>query len=274
MTHCELFQSISKQVWEDISRNHRRGNRLNEEGITRSTVIGLIQDYTETNRNFNVFAQKARKEVYTGGDLELYIDAGHRRFKRVLLQAKLMETTCCFEHLDRDSGSTGRRQYDTLSSFAKKVDSEAYYLMYNGIPDYRATGSDCAGVYAENQLGCALMDIREIKSHCENNFTGKLGILSDLKPFGRPWRQLSCCSHSSVKSKLYSLDQIELDPYFDNLFRHSIPDGLEFMNPNRLIEEMEISGNNETVHDEGWNPAARIIMTREPMKRRDGLLDI
>jgi hypothetical protein len=46
---------------------------LIEEGITRSYVIENIQNYVEEHRNFNVFAQKSKKELTTGSDFELYL---------------------------------------------------------------------------------------------------------------------------------------------------------------------------------------------------------
>lgn len=267
MSKCDLFQQISQQVWDEISKNHNRGNRLNEEGITRSTVIGLIQDYTESRRIINVFAQKAKKEVETGGDLEVYFAVDHGRFRRILLQAKLMETDGCFEHLDRDSGSTGRKQYDTLTSFAKKVESDAYYLMYNGYRGYKVTGSDCSGTYNEGQLGCAILEVGKIKDHCEKNLTGKMGNGSNPKPFGKPWRQLSCCNQLHTKTKLYSPEEIDYDPYFKQIFSGPEPGAIEFINPNRPYEERIITRNNETIHKDGWNPAARIIVSKSTMQR-------
>jgi hypothetical protein len=42
MNQCELFQNIAETTWDLISRNHIRGNRLAEEGVTRHTIIGPI----------------------------------------------------------------------------------------------------------------------------------------------------------------------------------------------------------------------------------------
>lgn len=274
MNQCELFQQISRDVWHEISKNHHRGNRLSEEGITRSTVISLIQDYAESHRNFNVFAQKAKNEVQTGGDLEVYFEA-EGGFRRILLQAKLMELDGCFEHLDRNSGSTGRKQYDSLSSFAEKIESDAYYLMYNGCYDYKETGFDCSGIYDEQQLGCAIMDICEIKDHCETKLTGKMGTSNSPKPFGKPWRMLSCCEHPQTKTKLYSPEEIDFDPYFNNLFSTFDPRAIEFRNPFRDYEKRTITKNNLTVHKGGWDPAARIIVSKTPMrKNRSGQIEL
>nr|WP_147243710.1 DUF6615 family protein [Pedobacter miscanthi] len=240
---------------------------MNEEGITRNTVIGLIQDYTESQRDIDVFVQKAKKEVETGADLEVYFEAGRGKFKRILLQAKLMEPDGCFEHLDRYSGSTGRKQYDTLSSFAKEVESEAYYLMYNGYHGYKETGTDCSGNYDERQLGCAIMQIGEIKDHCEKKSTGKMGNIGSPKPFGKPWRQLSCCNQPFAKTKLYSAEEIDYDPYFKQLFSDHKSGAIEFINQKKFIDEMLTTESNKTIHVAGWNPAARIIVSENTMRK-------
>lgn len=275
MSKCDLFQQISQQVWDEISKNHERGNRLSEEGITRGTVLSLVQDYAVSRRNINVFAQKAKKEVETGGDLEIYFEVGQGMFKRILLQAKLMEPEGCFEHLDRDSGSTRRKQYDTLISYAKKVESDAFYLMYNGYSGYKVTDFDCSGTYDEGQLGCAILSASEIKDYCEKNHTGKMGETSNPKPFGKPWRQLSCCNQPTTNTKLYSPAEIDYDPYFRELFSGPGPGAIEFIKPNKFIEEMVITENNDTIHAAGWNPAARIIVSESTMERtRNGQLEL
>lgn len=274
MDRCELFKIIAADVWNEISRNHRRGNRLSEEGLTRDTIISDIMNYVEDHNSFQVFAQKAKNEVQTGGDLEIYIDNGNDNFTRILLQAKLMELEGCFRHLDRDSGSSGRKQYDTLIRFSKKVQSDAYYLMYNGCPDYEELNSDCAGKYNEKQYGCAILPATFIKEYCVNNSTGTLGSSGVHKPFGEPWRILACCGYTNNKdSKVYTPDEIDMDPYFRNLFTSS--NRIKFITGKELSNSKRIFQENESIHSNGWKPTARIIVSKEGMyKNKDGLLEI
>jgi len=273
MSRCELFKMISARVWDEICINHRRGNRLSEEGITRNVILSMIQNYVEHLGAFNIFAQKAKDEVNTGGDLELYIDNGNQHFYRILLQAKLMETNCRFENLRKFSGSTSRRQYDTLLNFAALINSDAYYLLYNGCYNYEGPGRDCAGDYDEKQFGCAVMAAQEIKEHCDSNSTGILGTADNPKPFGRPWRIFTCCEYSSENGRrLYSPAEIDMDNYFKNLFT---PPGITgFINVEQLRNQQIIEENNESLHDEGWNPSARIIIAENKMiKTSDDLLE-
>jgi len=274
MTKCDLFKSISENVWNSICRNHNRNNRLSEEGVSRNTVISDIQNYVEDHNTFNVFAQKSLNEVSSGGDIEIYIDNGHKEFYRILLQAKIVELNGCFEHLNRYSGSTGRRQYDTLRSFANQTGSDAYYLMYNGCPGYTTKGSDCAGTYDEKQFGCALLTANEIKRHCEGTSSGTLGNSRTCMPQGIPWRILTCCDYNYKSgSKLYAPDEIDMDPYFKNLFLAS--DRISFITQEQMINNERIIRQNETLHRNGWKPSARIVVSKDGMyKGRDGLLEI
>lgn len=272
MNKCELFKRISEIVWDCICSNHRRGNRLNEEGISRQIIISKIQDVVEQSRAFDVFAQKAINEVNTGSDIELYIDNGEQLFFRILLQAKLMELDCCFEHLDRNSGSTGRKQYDSLKSFANQADCDAYYLMYNGCPGYTTVGNDCAGNFNEKQFGCAVLTPDQIKNHCEINSTGKLGSASNVKPNGRPWRTLACCDYGYLNgNKLYSINEIDMDDHFQKIF--TPPNIIGYITPNQLYEEQIVANNNNIIHDNGWEPSARIIVSSKKMRKNGEILE-
>lgn len=265
MSKCQLFKEIAEIVWDHICNGHRRNQRQSEVGFTQNTVIRMIQDYVDVNRSFSVFAQPSRNEVESGADLELYIDNGNQQFYRILLQAKIMETDSRFERLNRNSGQTGRRQYDSLANMARLAGCDAYYLMYNGCDGYRTNGSDCAGTYDEKQFGCAIMNVGDIKVHCENNSTGILGNASSPRPFGMPWRILACCDYGYVTgSRLYSFSDIDKDDYFEELF--TPPGAISFIDGRR----QDIGSINETIHDLGWNPEARIIISQGKMTRGKG----
>lgn len=196
MDKCELFQNIAAKVWDEIVKNHRRGNRLIEEGITRSSIIDGIQDYVENHHNFNVFAQKSKNEVTTGSDLEVYLQIGHNQFTRILLQAKIVDLDGAFHDLNRFSGSTKRRQYDSLIDYSKTINSTSFYILYNGIPNFNCIENDCLGEHNEKQYGCVLVSPIWIKKYCEKNKTGRLvGNTIKNKPIGIPWRVLTCCAH-------------------------------------------------------------------------------
>lgn len=265
MTRCELFESISSATWDLIARNNYRHNRLNEEGITRQTVINAIHNYVEDNRRFDVFAQKARNEVNTGADLELFIQNPLGSFSRILLQAKIMETNNTFENLNRNSGSTGRKQYDTLINCAYRLGAKSYYLLFNGIYNYRTTGKDCAGSFNEKQFGCAVLEANQIKNHCEMNNTGRLGDINNPQPKGNPWRFLSCCIQDDWRLlNSYSFEDIDKDSHFDKIFNES---GLtSFLRQDDFQRRSNVELNNNYVHNSGWNPCARIFITTNDNK--------
>lgn len=265
MGKCELFKEIANIIWDHIASSHRRGHRLSEVGFTANTVIRMIQDYVDENSSFSVFAQPARNEVQTGSDIELYIENGSQQFYRILLQAKIMETKGCFASLDRFSGSTRIRQYDSLAGFANTAGCDAYYLMYNGIDGYRANGEDCAGDYDQRQFGCAILNVGFIKNHCDKNNTGLLGDKAHPRPYGIPWRILACCDYQySTGTRLYSFSDIDKDEYFDSLF--TPPGVISFINGSPL----DVPSINEKIHKEGWKPEARIIISQGKMMKGRG----
>lgn len=273
MTACELFQKIAGQVWDEISRNHARGNRLIEEGITRSNVIGTIQDYVDKNSRYDVFAQKAINEVTTGADLEIYIQSGYNEYYRLMIQAKIVDLDGNFHDIDRESGSSGRKQYDSLLSYGNTINSQTFYLFYNGIPDFQETFKDCAGLHNERQFGCAIIKATEVKTHCEINKTGTISGLPSSRPLGTPWRLLTCCENPLVNPnnfKSYSREEIDMDPYFNNLF--TTPPPIGFIISGQQPRRNGVETLNRQIHESGWKPSARIIVGKKRMHLRDGVL--
>lgn len=265
MNKCELFKDIAAITWDVISRNHSRGNRLSEIGITKQTIISAIQDHVEDNRRFDVFAQIAKDEVNTGADIELYLQSQSGRFTRILLQAKIMEINNIFESLDRNSGSTGRKQYDSLINYSSLISARSCYLFYNGINGYTTTDTDCAGFFDERQFGCAILEATEIKRHCEINKTGRLGNINSPAPIGSPWRSLVCCGQNNINGlKSYSFNEIDLDTHFERIFLESTMIG--FISGDERINESTIKKANDSIHESGWNPFARILITSNGTK--------
>lgn len=274
MNKCELFENIAADVWDSISRNNRRGNLLTEEGITRQSIIDSIQNYVEDRRTFEVFAQKAKDEVNTGGDLELYIEVGYQRFARVFLQAKTMKLDNSFEDLNRDSGSSGRKQYDSLKEYIKRTRSLGYYIFYNGIPGFTKNYIDCKGDHTEKQFGCSIISIKTIEDFCKKNPSGKMIMNFENGPIGTAWRFLTCCDFTKNNDiALYTKDQIDMDPHFEDIFTERYSNFVTQSSINRpppLLERI-----NNSLHNDGWQPQGRILMTKNSrMKNEHGLLQL
>ncbi len=274
MSKCELFENIAAEVWDLISSNNLRGNVLDERGITNDRIIGTIQNYVESRNTFEVFAQRARNEVDTGGDLEIYIETGFQRFIRVFLQAKIMKPGNVFTDLDRNSGSTGRKQYDSLSQYAAQAGCYGFYIFYTGIPDfYKNDYYDCKGQHNEKQFGCALIKIDAVKKHCVKSSSGSMRLNNIGGPIGKPWRFLTCCDLEIPSGLIYySKEEIDMDSYFSNLFTDTYSNFVTPESENRLSPLESI---NKNIHQGGWQPSARIIVTtRSLMRKRNGLLNL
>lgn len=272
MNACEIFQNIAGEVWDRISRNTIRGTRQSEIVFTE-TIIDIIQNYLEESHSFEVFVQKAKNEVNSGADLEIYLQSDYNQFYRVMLQAKTVELDGNFINIDKNSGSTGRRQYDSLIDYGSKAECPVYYLFYNGIPDFHKTFNDCSGEYNERQLGCAILIAEDVKKHCETNNTGKILGLPTDKPLGTPWRFLTCCENPIVNPtnfKRYSREEIDMDPYFKKLFTSVPPIG--FIQIGRQPKVYQLEALNRRIHESGWNPISRIIIGKKKMYLSEGLL--
>jgi len=257
---CHLFETIASSIWDKISINNKRGLSITEESITRNDVISEIQNFTDSNEYFNVFAQKSKKEVITGSDLEIYIEVGNRKFVRILLQAKILKPNNKFETLNKKSGSSDQFQFDTLEKYSNSINSESFFIFFTGIPFYKKNDfRDCKGLHDEKQFGCSLLTNQEIKEL--NNF----GTASSYKintPIGKPWRMLTCCYNSNLNSrKTYSPNEIDADPYFKKIFDRDWSN-FKGVSDNVLQNIVE---DNRYLHNQGWNPSNRIILA-ENMK--------
>ncbi len=274
MDKCKLFEYISEEVWNIISENHEQGNRLDERGITSLNIIGEIQSIIRSQKIFSVFAQKSIKETKRGGDLELYVEKSHNQFHRILLQSKIMEINGTFKKLNKESGRSGIKQYDTLSSYAKEINSKALYLMYNGYHGFKCSETDCAGNHDEKQYGCAILEVNYIKTHCEKNINGVLGNENCPKPYGKPWRFLTCCIDNGMEEfKLYRKDEIDMDPFFKKLFAPE--DIISYATPQQFGNNIRTIIENNSIHKKGWNPAGRVIISQKKMEiNPDGTLEI
>jgi hypothetical protein len=273
MSKCELFKGIAEVVWDRLASSNIRGERIDERGITGDRVVSTIQDYVEQHARFQIFAQSANDEVNTGGDLELYLEEGFQRFVRIMLQAKRSETTGQLNALNKFSGDTERRQYDTLMQYAANASCKPFYVVYNGIPNHTCTGNDCAGKYNEKQFGCAIVEPSFIKNHCESKKTGVLHFDPSQGPIGKPWRYLVCCDEEDFSEyRRYTKEEIDMDNHFKRIF--TSPPPISFITsfgngPRRSRIEMI----NDENYSKGWKPSARVFVTKNSkMKRQDGLL--
>lgn len=272
MTPCQLFENIAETVWEEILENHPYGNRLNEDGLTRQTVVGKVQRYVRNRGSFSVFAQTIGDEVNKGSDMEVYIQNGYNSFSRILIQAKLSEPDGYFGNLKKKSGDTDRYQFDTLIGYGNEINCPTYYILYQGIPGKEGSYNDCKGLHDEKQFGCAIVTAETIKKHCQENNTARLNA---NEPQGTPWRILTCCAtdYNNLGYDSYSKEEIDMDPAFETIFTPSDPLGfITIGQPPKSKTFTQIK--NERLHAQGWNPASRIIMTQKPMYESGNILKI
>lgn len=266
---CKLFQYISENVWDTISRNHSRGNYLFEEGITRDRIIGEIQNFIEDQEVSYIYAQKANNEQVNGGDLEIYLETSRDCYVRIFFQAKIIKENNKYPHLIHVN--TNGFQWDLMKRFQKVSGCLPYYLLYNGIKNFKYEGTDCFGLFDEKQLGCTIAEIHDVKELCETNFANAKfdSIHLGEKVIGEPWRKIPCCFLGRKEFpdfRSYSVSEINIDKSFYPIFM----DSKEKMKTSKFVipEMPEVEKINDDLKRIGYKPAGRIILSKTEPRRK------
>lgn len=266
---CELFQNISIKVWDTISSNHRRGNYLFEEGITRQLMIASIQDFIEEQKISYIYAQKASNEHQNGGDLEIYLETSIDNYVRIFLQAKIIKENNQYPHLIHQNGNG--YQWDLMEKFQEISGCLPYYVFYNGINGFTHAGLDCHGPFNEKQFGCTIADVDSVKRICtaspsNANFTS---IHIGSGAIGEPWRKIPCClleSNKFAAHRTYNLNEINIDKAFYPIFMDS-KDNLSNQRF-RITEMPEAEKINSILSENGYKPSGRIILSKTEPRRK------
>lgn len=209
-THrCHLFEQIATDVWNKIIHHHATGIEVPETGITND-IVSLIRSHYYSPVNFGVWANNGKNEGDTGCDIEIYVETTSNSFALFALQAKVLARNGRYKQL-RHTNDSGEYQWELLERLKAKIRCHIRYLLYNGVKDYKHSGTDCAGAFNEDQYGCSLVHVSDIKRLALRK-KGKHFInpmFCDLHPaLAAPWRQLTCCYQSEADQDLFSYAQI------------------------------------------------------------------
>lgn len=270
LNQCELFEFIAQYIWDEVADNNKRGNRVDENGYTKNSLISLIQSYMELNQTNKVFAQTSSDEVTRGGDLEVYVEIDRGQYLRFILQAKTLKGDGLYHGVNRDAGSTKTKQWDALKNYSKTARSIPLYLFYNGIQNPSIPNSkDCNGDYSYKQLGCAIESPDEVISQFNTN--NNLGFINNNVVFGKPWRKIPCCLEEWRKQiktdnlKLYSPQEIDMDDFFKPFFSNFEAPSLGKLPPISFItnDKQSIRQLHNKLHSDGFQPIGRILINRK-----------
>lgn len=63
-----------------------------------------------------------------------------------------------------------------------------------------------------------------------------------------------------------------MDPYFDNIFTESFSNFTGFLRHDDIFKSNKIERLNEKIKNDGWNPSARVFVSKSDMFLEDGML--
>jgi len=196
---CELFELIAEDVWKHIAHNHAQGVSTAEIGITKDIIAVIVRHY-KLNRNFGVWADRARFEHDLGADIDVFVETETNQFLWYALQAKVLDVDGHYDDLKRKS------QWEQLREIGNAAD--CYYLFYNGFDRVPGSITDCCNAaLSEMQMGCAIIYIDDVEriSTC----VYRPSYTAFYKGM-HPWRELVCCkARRKGGREIFSLHQVQ-----------------------------------------------------------------
>jgi hypothetical protein len=271
---CQLFEGISREVWNRIILAHDIKVDLPEIGITSDIIVEILQFSKYHLANFDVYAKTGWNENVYGADIEIFIETNVNEYIMFCLQAKVLKKNNRYDTL-RDS-SDGIMQWDKLILLEAVSGCKSYYLLYNGRNGYNRNLLDqCRNSYTEEQLGCSLVEPNYIKTFATKKSSSGRYInptFEDIHPtYAQPWRILTCCLHDRTKFKIYSMEEIvksnpnlkRIKYEFDENESEEYKDESEdASNNDSNIPYVEGNNLNTAFREAKWDADLRIIVSR------------
>lgn len=88
---CQLFEGISREVWNRIILAHDIKVDLPEIGITSDIIVEILQFSKYHLANFDVYAKTGWNENVYGADIEIFIETNVNEYIMFGLQAKVLK---------------------------------------------------------------------------------------------------------------------------------------------------------------------------------------
>jgi hypothetical protein len=273
---CNLFQSISQYIWNQLGQMHFFGLDWSELGIT-DEIIYFIRRYSYLNKDYSILIQKAKNENIRGNDIDLFIEAQPNKYYWFALQAKVLKQNKSYAtFLDGSSKDFHKvivdSQWEKLSKLEKYFKCKAFYLLYNGDLNFSYNGTDCFGSYNQDQFGCTILETNIVANYYSNQIMIPKSrfdhpTFSSFHPTtAYPWRFFTCCDllQSPVSNLfpknlvLYELKQI-LKPHIYS-FIYSEHEKKYFQKFSNLKTEILDDVTNSS--DFQWEPNYRIFINK------------
>ena len=183
-------EQIADDTWGRIKQSWDVNVRLGEETLTDLLAL----DFTRSMKDrAKLFQSSKTEESKRGTDLEIRIHAGGNRATAFAVQAKKLDRSQRYDHLNAKVKSSDCSQIDILEMYSQRARAIPLYLLYNYVrrDDIRPYWH-CCRCPDERQLGCTLVPSwiihRAITTRGRRNFDSIHTSCAAL-----PWRCLFDC---------------------------------------------------------------------------------
>lgn len=282
---CELFNTLSKVIWDELSDYYQQGCDSSEVGITKYIIREFNRFSSSIIRNFQLYAKPGHLEAVYGSDIDVFLGIGGGRYIWFALQAKLLKSNGRYTTM-KDGYSTTNLSYQweklTLLE-AASAGCKSYYLFYNGvIGGFKYSGIDhCNQSFGEKDFGCSLVETNKIKADMDARMKGVTyhnPTFKDYHPsLAMPWRTLVCCPHSMKLEEFtpYYREDVEgaVEGYerIGISFESDTPENrnIRAMEQNFIRSELNYSRGNRpkdlmpiitSSNEVGWRPEYKVIV--------------
>lgn len=283
---CELFNELSKVIWDQISDYHKLGCDSSELGITKYILRELKRFSNDVIRNFQMYAKPGDDEARYGSDIDLYIGIGGGRYRWVALQAKLLKCNGIYNTMKdgyRPADPHPSYQWEKLNLLEAVSGCTSYYLFYNGSSNgFTYVGMDkCDQPFKEEDFGCSIVEAGKIREDMEsrlNNIAYQNPRFQDYHPsIARPWRTLVCCPHYTRKDNFTPYYREDIDGSIEGYEKIEAPLELDAFETRALKErekqfieeELQVSKRSrpkelvsivDSSKQANWNPQYKIVV--------------
>ena len=183
-------EQIADDTWGRIKQSWDVNVRLGEETLTDLLALDFTRSMKDRAKLFQCTnAQESKR----GTDLEIRIHAGGNRATAFAVQAKKLDRSQRYDHLNAKVKSSDCSQIDILEMYSQRARAIPLYLLYNYVrrDDIRPYWH-CCRCPDESQLGCTLVPSwiihRAITTRGRRNFDSIHTSCAAL-----PWRCLFDC---------------------------------------------------------------------------------
>ncbi len=186
---CSLFKKLAEDTWDRL----HLGNKYQcSQGETTITDLNLLEIIRARPAGLRAFKTKPRYEPYVGFDWEWWIRGTNRRWRRYVVQARVLDLRNNRYSQIRHRVN-GRFQIDILNGFARYHQAIPLYCFYNWVSSTVARAAwNCNYNYDEKQLGCTLAPLDVVRT-IHTKYHPKTFSAAHQSRRVLPWSCIVCC---------------------------------------------------------------------------------